>query len=340
MTSSIMRYREENGRTYHSFREGNLQHHLYTLTFDNQLFTCPAGRDKPLRRVLDAGTGTGIWVMDFGTKNGHSATLSRCLSPWAHFTSLPSIRFQLPSFSGWGLGFFISRMLRADILWLALGLAAADEHPETLITGVDLSPIQPVFVPPNVTFYVDDLEDEWTYSYKFDFIYGRMLTGSIADWPRFIRQSFEFLEPGGWLELSDILLDLKSDDGTITPACAAQKWATHMLEAAAVWKRPLDSCKFYREQLAAAGIKNIKQEIYKWPSNPWPKDPKYKELGMWTYENLGNGLSGLSLALFTRALGWSPAPLEVFLAEARKNMRDKSIHGWRPIYVVYGQKPG
>ncbi|KAF4475659.1 putative methyltransferase tdiE [Colletotrichum fructicola Nara gc5] len=295
MTSSIMRYREENGRTYHSFREGryvlpndavendrlDLQHHLYTLTFDNQLFTCPAGRDKPLRRVLDAGTGTGIWAMDL-----------------------------------------------------------ADEHPETLITGVDLSPIQPVFVPPNVTFYVDDLEDEWTYSYKFDFIYGRMLTGSIADWPRFIRQSFEFLEPGGWLELSDILLDLKGDDGTVTPACAAQKWATHMLEAAAVWKRPLDSCKFYREQLAAAGFKNIKQEIYKWPSNPWPKDPKYKELGMWTYENLGNGLSGLSLALFTRALGWSPAQLEVFLAEARKDMRDKSIHGWWPIYVVYGQKPG
>ncbi|KAF4817341.1 putative methyltransferase tdiE [Colletotrichum siamense] len=231
-------------------------------------------------------------------------------------------------------------MLSADFLWLALGLTAADEHPETLITGVDLSPIQPVFVPPNVTFYVDDLEDEWTYSYKFDFIYGRMLTGSIADWPKFIRQSFEFLEPGGWLELSDILLDLKSDDGTVTPACAAQKWATHMLEAAAVWKRPLDSCKFYREQLAAAGFKNIKQEIYKWPSNPWPKDPKYKELGMWTYENLGNGLSGLSLALFTRALGWSPAQLEVFLAEARKDMRDKSIHGWWPIYVVYGQKPG
>lgn len=107
-----------------------------------------------------------------------------------------------------------------------------------------------------------------------------------------------FLEPGGWLELSDILLDLKSDDGTVTPVCAARKWATHMLEAAAVWKRPLDSCKFYREQLAAAGFKNIKQEIYKWPSNPWPKDPKYKELGIrflerkeiWLATNIGSGM--------------------------------------------------
>lgn len=37
-----------------------------TLTFDGKLFTSPAGEDKQLHRVLDAGTGTGIWAMDFG----------------------------------------------------------------------------------------------------------------------------------------------------------------------------------------------------------------------------------------------------------------------------------
>ncbi|WQF85886.1 Putative S-adenosyl-L-methionine-dependent methyltransferase superfamily [Colletotrichum destructivum] len=288
MTSSIMQYREENGRTYHAFREGNLQHHLCTLTFDGELFLCPAGQDKPLCRVLDAGTGTGIWAMDF-----------------------------------------------------------ADVHPETLVTGVDLSPIQPPFVPPNVTFYIDDLEDDWTYSYKFDFVYGRMLTGSIADWPRFIHQSYEFLEPGGWIELTDILLDLQSDDGTVGPDCAAQRWAGHMREAAAIWKRPLNSCKFYKQQLAEAGFTNVTERVYKWPSNPWPKDGRFKELGqltrgslgMWTYENLGVGLSGLSLALFTRALGWSKEQLEVFLVDVRKDMKDRSIHGWWPIYVVYAQKP-
>jgi hypothetical protein len=34
---------------------------------DNQLSISPAGKDKPLKRVLDAGCGTGIWTVDFGT---------------------------------------------------------------------------------------------------------------------------------------------------------------------------------------------------------------------------------------------------------------------------------
>ncbi|KAL2686757.1 hypothetical protein Neosp_004299 [[Neocosmospora] mangrovei] len=59
------------------------------------------------------------------------------------------------------------------------------------VTGVDLSPIQPSAVPPNVSFFVDDLEDVWDYSTKFDFIFSRFLTGSIRDWPKFFNQSFE-----------------------------------------------------------------------------------------------------------------------------------------------------
>jgi hypothetical protein len=49
----------------------------------------------------------------------------------------------------------------------------------------------PFSVPPNVNFQIDDVESEWTYSSKFDFIFGRMLVGSISDWPGFIQRSFE-----------------------------------------------------------------------------------------------------------------------------------------------------
>lgn len=44
----------------------DLQHNLFLLSQGNQLFLCPAGKDRSLNRVLDAGTGTGIWAVDFG----------------------------------------------------------------------------------------------------------------------------------------------------------------------------------------------------------------------------------------------------------------------------------
>jgi len=34
---------------------------------DNKLHLAPVGRNKPIGRVLDCGTGTGVWAMDIGT---------------------------------------------------------------------------------------------------------------------------------------------------------------------------------------------------------------------------------------------------------------------------------
>jgi SAM-dependent methyltransferase len=147
LSSYIKKFREENGRTYHAYQDGkyvlpndereqdrlDLQHHLFTLTFDGKLFTCDVDKgEKQVHRVLDAGCGTGIWAIDF-----------------------------------------------------------ADEHPETQVLGIDLSPIQPTFIPPNATFIVDDLEQEWSFNNKFDFIYMRMLSVSILDFPALFKNSFE-----------------------------------------------------------------------------------------------------------------------------------------------------
>lgn len=38
----------------------------------------------------------------------------------------------------------------------------ADAYPAATITGIDLSPTQPSWVPPNVRFEVDDFTDEWS----------------------------------------------------------------------------------------------------------------------------------------------------------------------------------
>src|SRR5271169_4868279 len=113
ISSSIMRYRLENGRTYHAYKvilltgshlarhlidntkDGkytfpndeqendrlDLQHHLFSLTLDGKLLTAPIAKGKQLHRVLDVGTGTGIWAMDFADEHPETQVIGIDLSP-------------------------------------------------------------------------------------------------------------------------------------------------------------------------------------------------------------------------------------------------------------------
>ncbi|KEZ39862.1 hypothetical protein SAPIO_CDS8804 [Scedosporium apiospermum] len=296
LRSSIMKYRTENGRTYHAYKDGSyvlpnddvendrldVQHNIFLLTFGGLHV---ASFEKEPQRVLDVGCGTGIWSIDF-----------------------------------------------------------ADEHPESHVTGIDLSPIQPPFVPPNVNFYVDDLEDDWNFSSPFDFIFARFCTGSIVNWPKFFKQSFDNLNSGGIIELQDIIFPTFCDDDTLPPDGPLKRWSDLLLECFESVGRGITSAYLYPEQLAEAGFVDVNVVREKWPTNRWPKDKRYKQIGIWNTDNMINALPSLSLALFTRpkeegGLGWSLPELEVLLAGVRKDIRDPSIHGYWKIHAVTARKP-
>ncbi|KAF5241800.1 hypothetical protein FANTH_9016 [Fusarium anthophilum] len=147
------------------------------------------------------------------------------------------------------------------------------------VIDIDLSPIQPNFLPTNLQFQVDDPEDEWTFSYNFDFIFAHMMTGSIGDFPKFFAQSFNALSPGGWIECQDITFPAQCDDGTLKKDSYIEQWSSFMIEATNKFGRTAESAKFYKQQMIDAGFVNVTEVVYKWPTNRWPADPSYKELG-------------------------------------------------------------
>jgi len=64
--SSTLQWKEDSGTE--SFPD--LQHNLFLLTFDNKLGLCPPNLpETKVKRVLDVGTGTGIWAIDFGDEH-------------------------------------------------------------------------------------------------------------------------------------------------------------------------------------------------------------------------------------------------------------------------------
>jgi hypothetical protein len=186
-------------------------------------------------------------------------------------------------------------------------------------------------VPPNVSFEIDDLEKEWTWTQKFDFIFARMMLGCFTDFPQIIKVAFDNLEPGGYLELQDMSLPARSDDGTLHPESYLSKWCKSCFEAGQNLGRPVFPTTEYKNYLAAAGFVDIVEVQQKWPTNPWPRDRKFKELGAWACANIAGGLDGLSLAYFTRGLGWSTEETRVFCAHTRKDLQNPKIHAYWPM---------
>jgi tRNA G46 methylase TrmB len=82
LTSSVIAGQYENGRRYHSYREGtyhlpndeheqdrlDLQHQLFRLVLDGNLFLAPIPKED-LHYALDVGCGTGLWCMDLADEN-------------------------------------------------------------------------------------------------------------------------------------------------------------------------------------------------------------------------------------------------------------------------------
>ncbi|KAM0637125.1 hypothetical protein ACHAQF_009046 [Verticillium nonalfalfae] len=150
----------------------DIAHHFITLLLGDKLYEAPI--DEP-KRVLDVGTGTGIWAID-----------------------------------------------------------VADAHPAAEVTGFDISPIQPFWVPPNCKFHIDDAQLEWTYPpASFDLIHIRALYGSIADWPKLYGEAFKALKPGGYLENFEFTISLCSDAPSVRddPKHVFKQWGQVFTEA-------------------------------------------------------------------------------------------------------------
>lgn len=93
IASSIKNYVYENGRRYHAFREGeylfpndeteqarmDMLHHIYRLILRGDLYKAPIPQSP--RRILDIGTGTGIYAIDIADEFPSAEVLGIDLSP-------------------------------------------------------------------------------------------------------------------------------------------------------------------------------------------------------------------------------------------------------------------
>ncbi|MCJ1382886.1 hypothetical protein MMC17_005999 [Xylographa soralifera] len=291
LASGVTDYRFEHGRRYHAYKEGSyiypndekesdrldIAHKMMEVSMNGKLYLAPLKGDPG--RVLDIGTGTGIWAMEMG-----------------------------------------------------------DMHPKSDILGNDLSPIQPRWVPPNVHFEVDDVEADWTYSEKFDFIHCRTMGNAIQNWPRLVKQCYEFTKPGGWVEFVDIDLTWVSPDNTMGPDSYCFRMNTEFIKATRDAGMEPSPGPLLEGLMKDAEFVNIHHQRNPLPVGTWPADKHLKEVGAWNYLQCTEGLEAFCYAIFTRTLGYTKEEVEVFCANARKELKDSKQHALFYLHICYGQK--
>jgi hypothetical protein len=106
---------------------------------------------------------------------------------------------------------------------------------------------------------------------------------------------------------------------------------TWLIRAMEALGRPLTAAQNWKPLMEEAGFEDVVERVYKWPTNSWPRDPKYKKLGQWSLYNMDQVLEPAILAPLTRALGWSREEAVLLAARARKVLRDPRVHAYWPM---------
>lgn len=142
------------------------------------------------------------------------------------------------------------------------------------------------------------------------------------------------LKSGGFLELQEYDVFVKSDDGTLKSEHAVSRCVDLIYDASIKFGRPYQHIEPLAEMMREVGFVDVAIQSDKWPSNAWARDPKYKELGMWNHENMSSGVEGFTMAAFTRIHNWTKEEVQAFLVDVRKDLKDKSIHGYWTVLVT------
>ena len=209
----------------------------------------------------------------------------------------------------------------------------ADQHPASKITGTDISPIQPVWVPPNCEFVIDDAQLAWTWPENhFDYIHIRDLYGSIGDWTALYKQAYHHLKPGAWFEDQELDILCRSDVVGDDPEHIYNKWDNIFIDAGKVVGKTFhigSGCQMI-EHMEAAGFVNCVQRKHRIPIGTWASDPKLKDAGELVYHFLGQSIDGFAIFMLTQVMGWRLEECQVLVTQAMN-----AIKQYRKLHPYY-----
>ncbi|KAI1764674.1 S-adenosyl-L-methionine-dependent methyltransferase [Hypoxylon sp. FL1150] len=217
-------------------------------------------------------------------------------------------------------------------------IEVAEMFPSAQVVGCDLSPIQPNWLPSNVRFVIDDIEDAWAHGDDWDFVHVRQVFPAIQHPTTVCRQSFSHLKPGGWIEVQDFGGILRCDDGTLSADSLLIRFYDMTTEAMSKRGIVWTVANKMEDMLRGAGFVNIQCRKFKCPIGIWPKAKRLRLIGLYIRSVFADLMDALAPKIFP-SISKSPQQIEEFLAAAQHELQTTDAHIYLDYFFWYAQKP-
>jgi SAM-dependent methyltransferase len=311
LRSSIEKYRHENGRTYHAYRDGkylipndeeeqdrlDLLHHLFKMVLEGELYTAPLSSQP--QRILDVGTGTGIWAIEMGERFPTAIVIGTDLSPIQPNWVPSNVKFYVDD---------------AEADWPTSHSEKYDlVHGRALCGGISDWP----------RFYTQayeslkpggwmEMQDHECWINSDDG--GMERAPGCADWIREVDRASRLV--GKPLNIAHLHKQWMIDAGFQDVREVVKKVSLRV------------------ETLGRAADQALQV-----PIGPWAKDPKLKQLGALFRVQMTVSIPSFMLAYYTRILGHTREQTEVTMALVRKEFHDRTLHLFLRWHFVTGRRP-
>ncbi|KAL2755402.1 hypothetical protein ACRALDRAFT_1082349 [Sodiomyces alcalophilus JCM 7366] len=221
-------------------------------------------------------------------------------------------------------------------LW---ALEYGQRNPQSSVLGIDVEKIRPHSPPPpNYQFHLMDVTKEWDLGgRKFDFIHVRML-GDVTDKRHLIRNMYDHLNPGGWVEITEWISLLHSPNHSLE-GTAFHKWNLLLRQGVRNLDQSLHYPTQYKSLLERNGFERVVVTKLAAPTNACYPGKKAQRIGHMMTANWNAIIEPLSIPIFTIGLGWPEPDVHALIKEARTDIGDTQYHSYMTLFTVYARRP-